>query len=102
MSKRPHILIGKHIDRIEKTHDYIQLFFAEGTVLNIFNLYSIVDASNQKLTGYEIAEVKQSTESIKIFLLPEGTIQVGLRDSDYRGPEAMEYVRGDGPSVVWS
>jgi hypothetical protein len=101
MSGNLQLLIDKHIDRIGITFDYLQLLFTDGTILNIFNTYSIVDAVDPDLAGYEIAAVKHDMEIITLFLLPAGTIKIGLHDSDYRGPEAMQYIREGGPCVVW-
>jgi hypothetical protein len=101
MSEKLELLIGKHIKRIEITHDYLQLLLVDGSILNIFNTHSINDSVDSKLAGYEIVAVKQDEEVITFSMSPEGTIQVGLKDSDYHGPEAMEYIREHGPCVVW-
>ncbi len=33
------ILIGLMIQKIEEVHDYLQLVFSDGTILNIYNDY---------------------------------------------------------------
>lgn len=34
-------LEGKKLNRIEKVHDYIQLYFADGSIVSIYNRYSL-------------------------------------------------------------
>ena len=101
MSDKLPLLVGKHIERTERIHDYFQVFFVDSSILNIFNKHSIIDALDARLTGYEIAKTEQDKETITLVLLPEGTIRVGLRESDYLGPEAMEYISESGSCVVW-
>jgi len=101
MSESLEFLVDKQIDRAEIIHDYLQLFFVDGTILNILNFYSIDGALDPRLAGYELAVVQQNEKEVTLSLLPEGTIRVGLKNSDYRGPEAMEYIRKDGPCIVW-
>jgi hypothetical protein len=101
MSEKLKQFINKRIERMEIIHDYVQLFFTDGAILNIFNPYSIIGVRDPKIVGYGITAVKQDQEAITLFLLPEGSIKVSRLDSDYRGPEAMEYIGKDGRSVVW-
>jgi len=101
MSTKLQELVNKHIKRAQKVHDYFQLYFVDGTILNIFNSYSIIDGSDMDLSGYEIVAVNSDVNTVNLVLSPQGTIQVGMKDSDYRGPEAMEYIATNGAYVVW-
>ena len=101
MTNKAELLIDKMIERTEIIHDYIQLLFSDGSILNIFNAYSITDASESTLIGYEINAVKQEKEALSLFLSPRGVIRIGMEDLDYRGPEALEYIEQSSPRVIW-
>jgi hypothetical protein len=101
MTRSDQYLIGLHVSKIQVTRDYLQIFFAEGGVLNIFNSHTIENASDPGLTGYEVVGVEPKDTAISLFLLPEGKIKVGLLNSDYQGPEAMTFQTAEGQIFVW-
>ena len=95
-------LRNRFIHRIEKIHDYVQIYFDDGSVLNIFNDFSIGCSKFGDLIGCEVVEIVINESDIYFSLSKGITIRVGMVDADFYGPEAMEYIPTTGPSVVWS
>lgn len=104
MSEAAKRLVGRRIESAERVHDYVQLRFDDGGILNIYNPVSITggaDAGLLSLLRSYITAVRVDDEAIRWFLSNGTSIQVSMRDADYRGPEAMQYVAVDGAIVVW-
>lgn len=99
------LLLGVKLSKAEVVHDYLQLRFENGVILNVFNAFrmrefSIDDLS--KISGCEICAVRIDETSVEFEFLGGGSIWVGMSDDDYQGPEAMEYIGAAGDRVVWS
>lgn len=101
MTKSSQHLIGQRIERIQKIHDYLQIFFAGGAILNILNAHTITDEHDPELAGYEITAAQEDEKTITLLMSPRGKIQIGLQNSDYQGPEAMMFLRESKPTIVW-
>jgi hypothetical protein len=96
------LLIGRRIQKVEKVHDYLQLCFDNAAVLNIFNAFTLIGAHDlSELVDCEVASVVARDTAVEIVLKDEKSIQVGMADSDYQGPEAMEYIGVAGEHIVW-
>jgi hypothetical protein len=98
------LLMGRRIQKAEMVHDYLQLWFDNGVVLNIFNAFTLIgfvayDLS--QLVGCEVGSVVARDNAVEIVLMGGKLIRVGMADSDYQGPEAMEYIGVDGECIVW-
>lgn len=99
-----HELEGKKIQNAVVVQDYLQLVFTDGETLNIFNNFKIVGCLEDnclKLVGCEISSVHDSSETIDIVCLDGKKIHVGMTDSDFNGPEALELIKVDGKRIVW-
>jgi len=96
------ILIGLILEKIEEVHDYIQVVFSDGTILNVFNNYAYDGGSLLGIEGKAISSVNESDSSVVIFFESGESLSIGLNDDDYNGPEAM-VLRQDGkPPIVWN
>lgn len=99
------ILLLKKVSRAEHVHDYVQLQFDDGTILNIFNRYSLTPAERDDIarlvgTTVSAAELIERSERLRF---SDGTLlRIGMMDSDYNGPEAIEVIDHDGRRVVWT
>ncbi len=97
-------LIGIRIRKAEVIHDYLQLSFEDGAVLNVFNAYTVVGASPDNLSiilESKISGVFVENESIDMEFSNGVVIRISMKESDYRGPEAIEYVGVDGVRTIW-
>lgn len=100
-----HILVGQRVQKAEMIHDYLQLSFDKGWVLNIFNGFTVFDfdsGSVASLVGSLVKSIGASDEAVDIFFRDGKSVRVGVADSDYRGPEAMELIGVTGERIVWS
>lgn len=99
------IMVGQKLHKVARVHDYIQLWFDSGAVLNIFNSFTLVGCTDQDVTqlvGAEVMRIEASEAYVGIFFMNEKSIRVAITDDDYRGPEAMEYISDDNKRIIWS
>lgn len=95
------VLNNKTITRVEVIHDYLQLYFADGSVLNIFNHFDLLGAWPHRSEGTSIVGTAQSAAEFALVLSNGATLRIGLDEEDFVGPEAMEYVDQGGTRVTW-
>ena len=98
------LLVGRKIQKAEMIHDYLQLWFDNGSLLNIFNVFIVMGFEIRNLSeivGCEVVTVDVGNAEIAIVFVDEKSIRIGMSDSDYQGPEAMEYIGVGGERVVW-
>lgn len=98
------ILLQKKIGRVGRVHDYLQLHFDGGIIVNIFNRYCFVPeecGDLSRLLGASVVEHRRSDE-FELLKFSEGSaLKIGLSDGDYIGPEAIEIIESDGTRIVW-
>jgi len=83
----------------------MQLHFIDGSILNIFNQIRVPAIDEAFLTGLVNETVSEEiTDANTILLRFSGgkSIEIGMSDVDYQGPEALELVESDGKRTVWS
>jgi hypothetical protein len=88
------------VAEIKPQLDYIQLFFTDGTILNVYN--------NHKFNKRDVSALKmifvKSVEELKDKLIVEFddhlTLSIGLEGDDYNGPEALALFRPGKPPVI--
>jgi len=92
------------IKKAELIHDYLQLYFEDGIVMNVFNSFCVVGNKStdfSSISEIEISSVSLENERIDIELSDGKIIQIGMQEKDYRGPEAIEFIEASGRRVVW-
>jgi hypothetical protein len=97
-------LVGHQITTADQIHDYVQLKFDNGDVLNVFNEYVVNGAGVSgihALIGQRVVTVHTQPNEVRI-KLGELSFSVSLLEKAYRGPEAIEYIKSSGSRVVWS
>lgn len=97
-------LCGRKIQKIEYIHDYVQLIFDGGEILNIFNALTVQGCPPEDLSqflGSELCFVSVSKNSVSFVFNGGKSVCVGMSDEDYRGPEAIEYLGANGERIVW-
>ena len=83
-------LLNKYIERAELTHDYLQLFFVDSSILNIFNSYRL-DSELEKIKSSRLVGLQILENNIDIKLSCGAIISIDMSEDGYNGPEAMEY-----------
>ena len=105
MTSQLNSIIGMTLRAAAKVHDYVQLYFTDGAVLNIYNPFSL-EASNPvdlaDLAGSSVRMVSETPEKAVIEFDNGVQILIDLRDEAYIGPEAMQLNVPGKPGVVWN
>lgn len=96
------VLIGLTVNEIIEIHDYVQLFFPDNIVLNIFSNYVCEGCSLLDLRGRRVVSVKDLEDIAVIFFDDETSISINVKNGDYEGPEAMVLYINEEPPVVWN
>jgi hypothetical protein len=97
-------LVGHRVTTADVVHDYVQLRFDNGDVLNVFNDYEIEGSSLatlHALIGKCVVAVSTQPREVRLEL-GELSLIVSLLDTAYRDAEAIEYIPSSGSRVVWS
>lgn len=97
-------LVGHRVTAADVIHDYVQLRFDNGDVLNVFNEFAVGGVGTSGihlLIGQRVAAVCAQPHEVRLEL-GELIFSVSLLDTAYRGPEAIEYIPSSGSRVVWS
>ncbi len=87
-------LTDKVIATFQRIHDYAQVHFEGGSLLNIFNDFAVLDVAESSLAGSRVTALEWGAEFVRLHLAPAGSIRVGMAGADYRGPEALQYISG--------
>jgi hypothetical protein len=108
-----HVLIGRQLSSVEFVHDYVQLRF-DGHCLTIYSTAHTIAASGLSLRwvqpGYRDALcnlISHKVRAIEMYLSEKLSLTfdndsvwtLSLRDSDYRGPEALMLTDENGKSL---
>jgi hypothetical protein len=94
---------GLEIIGSEAMSDYFQIFFTDGSILNIFNDFVFENASASELKGRILSGIVMSeADSALVLSLDEGRILVDMRPEAYQGPEALGLYRPGGLPVIWN
>lgn len=96
------MLIGLVIDKVVQIHDYFQIVFSDGTTLNIYNYCICNDCTISSIEGDRIISVKEMDNEITLNFGGGGTLSIGMKDDDYKGPEALELLRNGEFPVIWN
>jgi hypothetical protein len=85
------------VKKVETAYDYLALVFDDegDTGINIYNRYTISEGSPYDLTGKTIEDVAKTSEDLKITFSDGTCLLIGMRESDYNGPESLIYFAGD-------
>ena len=96
------ILIGLFIKKVESIHDYVQIQFSDGTILNVYNHHQYNAGPPKAIKGKKVVSVEEGESKITISFEGGGAFSIGMSDDDYRGPEAMVLCVDGKPPVVWN
>lgn len=92
------------VSEATEIHDYVELAFANGYRLSIYNDF-IIRPEGRALcdTVSQIIErVAETNDEVKLHFNDELELCVCMRDTCYHGPEAMQLNCPDGSVVVWA
>ncbi|GHV62721.1 hypothetical protein AGMMS49587_10410 [Spirochaetia bacterium] len=74
------------IKNIANCEDYVQIFFADGGILNLYNKTKILGDYNS-FKDKIVNKFVLNKEILKIIISQEENIEMSLKNEDYLGPE---------------
>jgi len=89
MSKLRDILIGKLILEIIPVEDYLQIYFVDGSILNLNNKVTLSHQSQQ--FSNEIINDLIITKDVMCIKVNDKEIAMSMKEEDYYSPEAFEF-----------
>lgn len=92
------LIIGMRVVSVERIHDFTTtIFFSGGAGLTIYNNFR---GDPDSVIGSVVDNISvHQYENFEIFFSNGQTLDVGLKDNDYNGPEAFVFV--DSASGTW-
>ena len=96
-------LKGSSITQAIPIEDYLNIEFSDGSVLSIFNHYTLKGDSTDfsAIAGSKLVAVDEQPKKITFNFSTRQKIEVDLSDDGFTGPEAMMLVIPNQPIVVW-
>jgi hypothetical protein len=93
-------LVGNQVSKSLAIEDYIQLFFENGDVLNIYNRY-VLEPGSVTLEGRLLERVIETNNALTLEFVDQIKLVIDLKDSGYQGPEAIQLNRSNGQIIIW-
>ena len=93
-------LIGFTVTKVESIHDYLQITFSDGSIMNVYNKYSY-DGNVSDLENKTLISFSEHSDGVELRFLGS-QFEIGLRDDDYSGPEAIALRRPGKEPVIWN
>jgi hypothetical protein len=107
-------LISEELEAVTFVRDYVQLQFGSPSTLNVYNPMTVRQGRSIERTGDAdfanaliaridkrvLAVTKHAGDKLVLHLDDDSIIEVSLRQEEYRGPEAFEYIGKDGDVLV--
>lgn len=99
-------LLGSRIVKAEVVEDYLQLWFDDGAVLNVYNEHEITGPAGKvhhsdDLLNASLVQVNENGPQIRLTFSNRLDLSIDMSEEGYLGPEAIELNREDAPTVVW-
>lgn len=96
-------LVGSTVKNAIRVHDYHQLFFEEGAILNVYNDFEVSGGEGVgSLEGAKVEGVEDTEDAAALRFSGEKSLRIDLRDAAYSGPEALALRMPGKPVVVWN
>jgi hypothetical protein len=97
-------LLGQSVSWADSVHDYVQLRFGNGDLLNVYNKFLVDGLGNPGLADLVgcVVEGVLADEGQVVLAFGAVSLRVSLLEASYQGPEAIEYIPLTGDRVVWS
>jgi hypothetical protein len=99
------ILVGQRVSAAHRVHDYVQLRFDRGDILNVFNPFDLRgDGGSIALDELVGVSVETVTEEQDFVRLTGGAmaLRIDLTKNSFVGPEALHFIPATGEQVVWN
>lgn len=91
-------LVGQVFQRLERIHDYVQVYFSDYT-LNIYNDLKWTSGPDESKV---VVAVREDRECVEMVFSDASLLRIDLRPEAWRGPEALGLYRGRDCIMVWT
>ena len=95
-------LEGRYIEHVEMVHDYGQLYFEGGAILNIYDLSKLSEKDLSALAGKVVRSVHESEKKVVLALDDGMRLEVDLENPSFSGPERLQLIVPGKPTIIWS
>lgn len=97
------IFVGNVVVRAEAVHDYFQLEFSKGMIVNIFNRFTLIPSESiaAELIGANVEDIEVTSVALTLIFNQGMRLEIGFNDADFKGPEGLEVIAEDGSHIVW-
>ncbi|WP_116827499.1 hypothetical protein [Pseudomonas syringae] len=95
-------ILESEVHSFSMVDDYLQINFTNGSILNIYNPYIVTSGNLSELDGKKLSAVLESSSKIELNFSGFLNVSIDMRSEAYNGPEAMQLIRVDYPTVIWS
>jgi hypothetical protein len=92
-------ICGRIIIKIIYIHDYIQIYFNDNGILNLYNK-TIINGEDNMFINKIVKDIFTIKNKLIIYCNKNLFIEMSMLDKDYVGPEAIEYNNEDITIVV--
>ena len=93
-------LVGEKSEIVTRIEDYIQVVFANGDTLTIFNRCEI-SGKGLPWGNLLLERVDSDPHSIALIFSDGHLLTIGLNEADFMGPVALTLHTASGEIVVW-
>jgi len=98
MSKLKDLLVGKTVSKIIPVEDYFQIYFMDGSILNLNNKITFSHQLQQFSNG-TINDLIITKDAMRI-KIDDKEIAMSMKDEDRYSPEAFEFSARNGECIV--
>lgn len=95
-------LVGQRVIATDVVHDYLQVRFENGDLLNVYNVYELQGKTGAAqigaLVGLRVDATTMRKDAVRIEC-GALTLRMDLADASFSGPEALEYRQ---PGGIWA
>jgi hypothetical protein len=94
---------GLTIDHLLEIHDYIQIYFTNGDIMNLNNRYVCQPSDLSAFQGEVVIQISDTDQELVVKTGSGYSITMSMLAADVLGPEATEYYRygSDGQIIIW-
>ena len=95
-------LPGLVVEKIVKVHDYVQIYYSDRVIMNVYNNYQHNSETLSSIENCIVETAEENDQRVLIRFVGGVFLSISLSDDAYNGPEALTlFVEGETP-VVWN
>ncbi len=95
--------VGLTIDHLLEIHGYLQIYFTNGDIMNLFSSYTCEPDDLSKFQADEIIKYSEDEKEMHFYTSSGYSIRMSMLEADWNGPEAasLRPQTPNSPIIVW-